>query len=79
MAFTKAHAKILAGMLSDEALKVLRIYRDRKSDSVGEAGVNEVVSFMLIRETTNLLDGKKVWVLTPDGKKVAEFCGKGAE
>lgn len=73
---TKAHAKILAGLLSEDACEVLRIYHGRKSGLVTEEGLKEVTEHKLIRETTNLLDGKKVWVLTPDGRKVSEAVAR---
>lgn len=70
---TLAHAKILAGLLSGDALKVLRIYRDRKGGEVSEEAVKEVVEHKLIAEVDDLLSGKKVWVLTANGKKVVKF------
>lgn len=71
---TRAHAKILAGMMSEDALEVLRVYRDRKHANVTEQGVEEVKRLKLISEETDLLSNKKVWVLTADGKKVVEFA-----
>lgn len=70
---TKQYAKILADMLSDDAREVIRIYRDRKHGTISQEGLDEVISHELIEETVNLLDNKKVWILTPNGKKVAEF------
>lgn len=75
---TLAHAKILAGMLSKDAIVVLRVYRDRHHANVTEEGVKEVVEHKLIEEVENLLDGKKIWVLTSDGKKVVQFIPEGA-
>jgi len=71
---TKAHAKILAGLLSEDALDVLRIYREHKHGQVTQEGLAEVIEHKLITETTNLLNGKEIWILTSDGKKVAEFA-----
>ena len=70
---TKAHARILAGMLSGDAREVLRVYRDRKHATVTEDGVNEVKQLKLISKETDLLSNKKIWVLTRDGKKVVEY------
>ena len=75
MAFTKAYAKILAGMMSDETLEAFRMVCGKK-DHVGEVSeqtLKELESLELVRRDKDLLDGKQLVLLTSRGKKVAEF------
>ena len=69
--FTKRHAVILAGMLSEGACAFLRHFRDGKNFQGPETIWREIEDLGLVEARENLLDGAKIWVLTAKGKKVA--------
>jgi predicted transcriptional regulator len=73
MAFNKAHAKILAGMIPAEQLVAFRFIcgkNEAESHATPEV-IDDLIALELVRRDT---DGKRDLVLlTPKGKKVAEF------
>jgi hypothetical protein len=74
MAFTKTHAKILAGMLPPDQLIAFTFICGKASDSKAYATpevLDDLIALELVRRDS---DGKRDLVLlTPKGKKVAEF------
>ncbi|MCU1305120.1 MAG: hypothetical protein JWQ87_5404 [Candidatus Sulfotelmatobacter sp.] len=67
---TKTQAGLLADMLPITAREVLVKLGRVDMDGIAEATVDYLKSMKLIEQTTSLLGGKIVWVLTRDGKKV---------
>ena len=75
MAFTKAYAKILAGMLEGKTLEAFTVLCGKK-DHVGdipEESLRELEALDLIRLDKDILSGKSLCLLTTRGEKVAEF------
>jgi hypothetical protein len=76
MAFTKAYAKILAGLLTppqSELLKALAGKGERRCTCTQKL-VQELVDLELVRITRTVEDTpREVALLTTRGKKVAEF------
>ena len=77
MAFTKAYAKILAGMLPPEqhiALKFIAGKGDHLKAHATPDVIDDLVNLELVRVTETAEDKPRtVAVLTAKGKKVAEF------
>lgn len=74
MAFTKAYAKILAGMLSDKALAAFQVCCGKAGPlkDVPEKVIDELIDLELVTRAKNF-DGKELLLLTSRGKKVKEF------
>jgi hypothetical protein len=73
MAFTKAYAKIMAGLLDSVQLRAFRVLAGKQAhcSDIPESTINELVALELIRLDS---DGSKhLALLTSRGKKVAEF------
>ena len=71
MAFTKAHAKILLGMLTPEQLAAFKFICGKGEDnSALPETIDELVSLELIR-LERVDEGRMLALLTPRGKKVA--------
>jgi hypothetical protein len=75
MAFTKAYAKILAGMLEGEELSAFRCIcgKEKQARDIPEHTLKELEALELIRLDTDLISGKALALLAARGKKVAEF------
>lgn len=74
MAFTKVYAKILAGMLDEDAQIAMRVLcgKSKHASNIPEATVDELIALELAKKSENF-DGKALLLLTSRGKKVAEF------
>lgn len=75
MPFTKAHAKILADMLSDEARSALLLAVGRGPKEmrfVKPETISELVGLELGRQDRDILRNVPVFVVSSRGKKVAE-------
>ncbi len=74
MAFTKAYAKILAGMIAPEQLIAFRFICGKNNEAKSHATpeiIDDLIALELVRRDT---DGTRdLILLTPKGKKVAEF------
>jgi hypothetical protein len=73
MAFTKVHAKILAGILGGEDLAAFRFIcgQSEKAADATQDSISHLAALELIRIDT--AGGKVLALLTAKGKKVAEF------
>lgn len=76
MAFTKAYAKILAGMLTIDqhrAMIYLAGKNPRSTQEITQELIDELIALELVRHVAET-DGKHALLLLTDrGKKVAEF------
>ncbi len=77
MAFTKAYAKIMAGMLTDEQTKVFRVLagKDDNVSDIPTSVLDELESLELVKPRAEnvIKPGQILVLLTQKGKKVAEF------
>ena len=60
-------------MMPESIREILRDFGRRNRDDIAIADWNYLKEFKLVKEEKNLLDGKMIWVLTGDGKKVQRF------
>lgn len=74
MPFTKAHTRIVADMLNDEAQVALCKLSGRlpMDGTITQDTIDDLESLELARKDVNLMDGKDVLIITSRGKKVAE-------
>ena len=69
---SRTKLSLLADSMTPEALAVIRSYANGKGGSFSKDAVSEVVSLGLIENVVNLLNNKRVWVFTANGKKFAK-------